>query len=379
MNDQAETWVWGYADAVRNFCKKYFPRDPQILEDMTHNILLRISQRDGLDQVGDRSKWMRTVALHECMDCFRELKRNRDRAMVADEISSTLEDVENETDESEKIDPVKVWHSFKRLDPENAKALIRSYSFVRQVFPWIKWHRDAIKGLDQDAKLVATLQDAKRQMEKIHGICTDQDIQKYADSIETGHVCEHTFEVELQYHLKELILSLSIEGLLTELGITNATASGANKPHYNFHRGSIDLDFFDSFEYERILKDGEMEAHIHYYRLRMRILDYVHIPDPLYVLYGVWNRILKKGKYGNRKLLEVLFFAFQKLSQEHMKDDTVESFHDDTFNSLTEETNFETVRVMSYQLNKGYSDLADFIFRKSVHPPKKKTPSTRPH
>jgi len=120
---------------------------------------------------------------------------------------------------------------------------------------------------------------------------------------------------------------------------------------------------------------SEGDPEVFYWNSR-RILAFVHDdPDQLYVLYRVWNRILRKGregKYGNRKLLEIFLFAFKKtMAAEEDKD-----WDWDIFDSLTEETNLETLRVMSYQLNKGYSELADFIYRKSVYPRKRKTMPT---
>jgi len=332
MNDQAESWVWGYADTVRNFCKKYFPRDPQILEDMTHNILLRISQRDGLDQVGDRSKWMRTVALHECMDYFRELKRNRDRAMVADENLSTLEEVENETDESEKIDPMKVWHSFKRHDPEKAMVLYQSFWFVQSAFNQILGQRRFYMDCNLCDKALADLRDITKRLEK------NSPSEKYFGRSP----------------------SLFIYKQIREL------AQRTVKEFGDFGRG-IKLFFYDSRFPPLGSKSWFHSCYV------PGPLDFIlAIPDPLYVLYRIWNQILKKGrkgKYGNRKLLETLLFAFKKIEQNPLN----------ILSSLTEEKNLETLRVMSYQLNKAYSSLADFIYRVSVHPPKKKTLSTRPH
>jgi hypothetical protein len=102
---------------------------------------------------------------------------------------------------------------------------------------------------------------------------------------------------------------------------------------------------------------------IRYYSKRPLDLTLL-VPEPLYVLYRIWNRILTKGregKYGNRKMLEMLLLAYKKM--------TAGNKYVDTLNSLTEETNFETLRTMSYRLNKGYSELADFIFEMSIHPP----------
>lgn len=394
MNNQAKNWVWDYEKKVTIICKTFFRRDSAAAEDVAHDVLVKLSQKDGLDQVRNRSAWISASAHNECRDYFRKLNRQpgwrggpfEDPGMGGDEKLSdakldkrareSAEDVENKTDgpdskdEPEKMDPLKCWLSFKRHDPDRAAALIRSSSFVRQAFPEIKWNRGSLKGIDQEAKLHATLQDAKRQMKKIFGTCTDQDIQKYADSIETERDRKFDFEVRSQYHIRKLIGMLSLDDYLAGMGIINVASKGAKKPDYNYHRGSISLDLWDGFT-----------TRTYIYHLRMRILDFIHVdPDPLYVLYRIWNRILRKGregKYGNRKLLEVLLFAFKKIAQERLKhNDTVESLHDDTFNSLTEETNFETLRTMSYRLNKGYSKLADFIFRKSVRPPKRKTTPT---
>jgi len=403
MNDQAKNWVWDYEKNVTIICKTFFRRDSATAEDVAHDVLLRISQRDGLDQVGDRSKWIRTVAYHECMDYFRKLNRHPDwkgesledpgvggdeklsDAKLDKEARGSAEHIENETDrpepkdEPEKTDPVKRWRSFERRDPDTAAALTRSLFFVTQAFSWIKLYRVFLEQCEQVVKLLATLQDAKRRMEKIFGTCTDQDIKKYAGSIKTERDRKFDFEVILQYHIRKLVRLLSMDDFLADIGIIKVASKGAKKPYYNYHRGSISLDLSASF----VLKGDVMKVYA-YHHYHMRIRDFIHVdPDPLYVLYRIWNRILRKGregKYGNRKLLEVLLFAFKKIAQERLKhNDTVESLHDDTFNSLTEETNFETLRTMSYRLNKGYSELADFIFRKSVRPPKKKTPSTRPH
>jgi len=392
MNDQAKNWVWDYEKNVTIICKTFFRRDPDDAEDVAHNVLLRISQRDGLDQVGDRSKWIRTVAYHECMDYFRKLNRHPDwkgesledpgvggdeklsDAKLDKEASGSAEDIENETDgpdskdASEKIDPVKCWRSFERRDPDRAAALNRSFFFVTQAFSSIKLYRDFLEQAEQVVKLLATLQDAKRRMEKIFSTCTDQDIKKYAGSVETERDRKFDFEVILQYHIRKLIRLLSVADSLADIGIIRVASKGAKGPYYNYHRGSVSLYLYYSF----VLKGDVMKASAcHHYRMRTR--DFIHVdPDPLYVLYRIWNQLLRKGgggKYGNRKLLKVMLFAFKKKEQALLK-------HYDTFNSLTEKMNFETLRTMSYRLNKGYSELADFIFRKSVRPPKRKTTPT---
>ena len=371
MNNQAKNWVWDYEKNVTIICKTFFRQDSAAAEDVAHDVLLRISQRDGLDQVGDRSKWIRTVAYHECMDYFRNLKRNQiwmGKPFEDPGVGAYETDGPDSKDASEKIDPVKCWRSFERRDPDRAAALNRSFFFVTQAFSSIKLYRDFLEQAEQVVKLLATLQDAKRRMEKIFSTCTDQDIKKYAGSVETERDRKFDFEVILQYHIRKLIRLLSMDDFLADMGIIKVASKGAKKPYYNYHRGSISLDLCYSF----VLKGDVMKASA-YHHYHMWIRDFIHVdPDPLYVLYRIWNRILRKGsggKYGNRKLLEVLLFAFKKIAQALLK-------HDDTFNSLTEETNFETLRTMSYRLNKGYSELADFIFRKSVRPPKRKTSPT---
>ena len=400
MNNQAESWVWNYAETVEKFCKKYFPQDTQTAKDMAHDVLVKLSQKEGLDQVGDRSSWIRMVAYHECMDYFRELKRKRvwkadtfeDPGEGADEKLSdakldmeaggSAEDIENEADgpdskdESEKIDPMEVWRSFKRYDPDRAAALIRSSFYVNLAFSGIRWWRNSLNGIGQDIKLIAILQDVKQRIEKIFGTCTDQDIKKYADSIGTGRERKFDTEVlssyEIHYHIKQLIKFFRLDEFLADIGIKKVAQNVMMIPDYVFQRSSVPIDFFTTSS----VKDDVF----HYFQYRMRTRDFIHVdPDPLYVRYRIWNRILRKGregKYGNRKLLKVLLFAFQKIAQERLKDDTMEYLDDDTFNSLTEETNFETLRTMSYRLNKEYSKLADFIYRKSVRPLKRKTTPT---
>jgi len=392
VNNQANNWVWNYAETVEDFCMKYFPQDPQTAKDVTHDVLVKLSQKDGLDQVGDRSSWIRMVAYHECMDYFKELKRNgvwksgafEDPGTGTDEELSdekldkeargSTEDIENETDGPdskdafEKIDPVEVWRSFQRRDPGRVAALTRSFFFVTQAFSSIKLYRDFLEQTEQVVKLLDTLQDAKPWMEKIFGTCTDQDIKKYAGSVETERDRKFDFDVILQYHIRKLIRLLSVADSLADMGIIRVASKGAKGPYYNYHRGSVSLYLYYSF----VLKGDVMKASTcHHYRMRTR--DFIHVdPDPLYVLYRIWNQILRKGrggKYGNRKLLKVMLFAFKKKEQALLK-------HYDTFNSLTKETNFETLRTMSYRLNKGYSELADFIFRKTVRPPKRKTTPT---
>jgi len=325
---------------------------------------------------------MRMAARNECMDYFRKLKRNQalmarlfkdswvgvdeklSEVKLDKEASGSTEDAENKTDESEKINPVECWLYFKRHDPDRAAALLRSLFFVIQVFDSMELYRDFLESAEQVVKLLATLQDAKRRMEKIFDTCTDQGIKKYADSTETERRRELDFAVMLQYHIRELIRLLSIDDRLVNVGIIRVASKGAKKP-YNYHRASISL--YLSY----VLKGDVMKSSVcHHYRMRIRDFIYVD-PDPLYMLYRIWNRILRKGtegKYGNRKLLEVLLSAFKKMTADR------KGF--DIFNSLTEETKRETLRTMSYRLNKGYSKLADFIFRKSVRPPKRKTTPT---
>lgn len=367
MNNQAKNWVWDYEKNVTIICKTFFRQDSAAAEDVAHDVLLRISQRDGLDQVGDRSKWIRTVAYHECMDYFRNLKRNQiwmGKPFEDPGVGAYETDGPDSKDASEKIDPVKCWRSFERRDPDRAAALLRSLFFVIQVFDSMELYRDFLESAEQVVKLLATLQDAKRRMEKIFDTCTDQDIKKYADSTETERRRELDFAVMLQYHIRELIRLLSIDDRLADVGIITVASKGAKKP-YNYHRASITL--YLSY----VLKGDVMKSSVCHHS-RMRIRDFIHVdPDPLYVLYRIWNRILRKGregKYGNRKLLEVLLSAFKKMTADW------KGF--DIFNSLTEETKRETLRTMSYRLNKGYSELADFIFRKSVRPPKRKTSPT---
>ena len=423
VNNQANNWVWDYLDTVRNFCKKYFPQDPPTVEDMTHSLLLRISQRDGLDQVKDRSKWMRTAARNECMDYFRELKRHpdwkgeplEDPGVGADEelldekldkgVRESIYDIESETDapdsknELEKIDPIKFWSSFKRRDPQMAAALKRSLFFVAQAFSSIKLDRVALEEAEQVAKLLAVLQDAKRRTDKICGTFADQAFQDYEktlaalqdarrradkrrDTITKSLLkyCAHFLGVERDL---ELTIVKNVEDQLKEvLGSVGAFLRWEKK---NGPFPWSELRLFDEGDGEH---DSRSPIIFHFTDVTLlrsphrefnwnsrRIRAFVHSdPDPLYVLYRIWNQILKKGregregKYGNRKLLKNLFFVFKKMTEGR------EDF--DIFSSLTEETNFETLRTMSYRLNKGYSELADFIFRKSVHPPKSITPPT---
>ena len=392
MNNQANNWVWKYEKNVTIICKNFLRPDSAAAEDVAHDVLLRISQRDGLDQVGDRSSWIRTAAYHECMDYFRESKRHpvwkgepfKDLGVRMDEKLSdakldkeargTAKDIENETDgpdskdESEKIDPVKVWHSFERHDPDRATALYRSLHFVDQAFDGIKGDRRGFIREEQIKKTLVALKDAKRRTEKIFGTFTDQVFQEYADSIGTERVWYFDVGVIFQYRIRELIRWIESDSYLPEPTMSDDDFKGISiqgpvppdEVLIHSHSGFKLFGFLDYME------DGDSEGFFWYSRRRR---DFFHVdPDPLYVLYRVWNRILRKGrerKYGNRKLIRVLLFAFKKITA--VRKDI------DIFNSLTEETNFETLRTMSYGLNKGYSELADFIFRKSVRPPKRKT------
>jgi len=362
MNDQAKNWVWKYEDDIRIVCKKLFSQTPQTEEDMVQEVLLRISQRKGLGRVGDRTSWIYKVAKNECMNYFRELKRHPDwngesledpgvradeeisDARLDKEAGGSAEDTENKTDEPEKIDPMKVWRSFKRHDPDRAAALERSLWFVASSLAHIRGQQRYNTDYRLCRKALAALRDITRRMEKKPSF--KKSVSFFGQHSPSAFICQQIREIvqETKRGIGDPVLGTTI--FLIDRGFTAGSPIDRTSPCF--------------------IK----------YHIRRAKDVIVIVPDPLYVLYRIWNRILKKGKYGNRKLLKVLFFAFQKLAQEHMKDDTVESFHDDTFNSLTEETNFETLRVMSYQLNKGYSDLADFIFRKSVRPSKRKTAPT---
>jgi DNA-directed RNA polymerase specialized sigma24 family protein len=398
MSDKAKSWVWDYEKNVKIVCKKLFPQALQTEKDMVHEVLLRIAQRNGLDQVGDRSSWIYTVAYNECMNYFRELKRRSggkdgqferhccgycglafgSMAEIKDHIKENpehneglrfgavhqagprpdyhlprgddddsgveseagLEDVEHETDESEKIDPMKIWDSFQRHEPDRTAALEQSLSFVAWSFGQIRGQRRYNTDYRLCRKMLATLRDITRRLERKPSF--KQSVSFFGQHSPIAHVCQQIRE------------------------IVQETQEGIGNPVPDMTIYFVDRRFTTGPQIDR------MNPYFIEYHIR-RPKDFtVIVPDPLYVLYRIWNRILRKGtegKYGNRKLLKVLFFAFQKIAQEHIKDDTVKSFHDDTFNSLTEETNFETLRVMSYQLNKGYSGLADFIFEISIHPP----------
>jgi hypothetical protein len=384
MNDQAGDWVWEFLNYGIIICKAFFHGDSVAAEEVALDVLVKLSQRKDSDKILNKRAYISKAMRYGCLDYSRKLKQNQvcmarlfeDPGVGADEklldakldkeVSGSTEDAENKTDEPEKIDPVKWWRFYKR-DPDRVEALIRSLFFVSQAFHEIKSNRDFFKGNDQADKLFATLQDVKQQLEKIFGPFTDLDIQKYGDSIGAVHSSEFDFEKESHYSIRELIESLPL-GLADE-GIKCFTSKGTKKLYHNYNRGAVLLTFYVPYE----LKDGAMKGdagNTYVCHHRMRIRDFIDVDrDPLYVLYRVWNRILRKGKqgkYGNRKLLKVLFRAFKNMTAGW------EAF--DIFDSLTEETNYETLRIMSlYRFNKGYSELADFIYKKSVHPPKKRT------
>lgn len=405
MNDQTNNWVWDYEKHVMSLCKTFFGRDTATIEDVTHNVLVKLSQKAGLDQIRNRAAWIRTSARNECLNYSNELRRQRvlreglfeSPPVGADEklsdekldkeargIAEVIDNVVGEpdsNDETGKIDPVKAWHSYKRRDPDMAAQLIRSSRFVREAFDEIRWWRRSVSGLDQEAKLVATLFDAKQMIENILGTCTDEAIKEYADSIRsggTGNIMEDEFNISLQYHIRQIIESFSLDDFFEFAGIDEIAPNWAKKSSWALmiQRSSVTIDLFDC----ATLEGGGVTGQFYHYRMRIR--DFIHSdPDPLYVLYRVWNRILRKGrkgKYGNRKLLETLLFAFKEVVKAPLNDDTVEYVLDNTFNSLTEKTNLETLRTMSYRLTSGYSKLADYIYRKSVRHARQSRPPQSP-
>ena len=356
MNNQANNWVWKYEKNVTIICKNFLRQDSAAAEDVAHDVLLRISQRDGLDQVGDRSKWIRTVAYHECMDYFRKLNRHPDwkgepledpgvggdeklsDAKLDKEARGSAEDIENETDrpepkdEPEKTDPLNWYRALVNHDPEKAVALERSLAFVSSAFGQIRGQRYWDMENRYCRKMLAALRDVTRRSKK--KLAFEQNI-------------DHSSIFIIQQKIRELIQSTE-----EDLDIGDPTPDRTI--------------FFRDFRFENRLNpySKHRKAYFIEYYIQ-RVQDFiVLVPDTLYVLYRIWNQILRKGrkgKYGNRKMLKMLLLAYKRMTP------AGQIF--ETLNSLTEETNFETLRTMSKRLNKGYSELADFIFKISIHPP----------
>jgi len=384
VNNQAKNWVWDYEKNVTIICKTFFRQDSAAAEDVAHDVLVKLSQKDGLDQVRNRSAWISESARNECLDYFRKLNRQsgwRDGPFehlrvepdeklsdekLDKEARKNAKDLENETDrpdpkvEPEKIDPLNCYRSLVSHEPKKAVALDRSFYFVTSAFGQIRGMRHYYMEYERIRNVLAALRDVKRRSEKILGIkpplMKDNFAQKamsmtaflskdrwreyfgFHSNIYAGHFNQQPLSFFIQQQIRELIRR-------TEKGL-----------------GDFEPDLIIA------LNDPRFANRLNPYFIRyysQRPLDLtLLVPDPLYVLYRIWNRILRKGregKYGDRKMLEMLLLAYKKM--------TAGNKYIDTLNSLTEETNFETLRTMSYRLNKGYSEFADFIFEMSIHPP----------
>ena len=342
MNDQAKSWVWGYADTVRNFCKKYFPGNSQNVEDMAHDVLVNLSQKDGLDQVLDKEAWIVVSTHNECIDYFRKLKRHPDwkgesleeLGVGADEKLSDAKLDKEARGSAEKIDPLHYCQSLLKYEPKKSEALHQSFFYVSGALGQIRGMQHCLMDIEKIRKVLAALRDIKGRSEK-----TLSNIE-YVHSSPWGE----------RYNFQPL--SIFIQQQIGELVLRTESALRVAKPN-------MAIDFGDP-RFPVI-----MDPHFIRYYSRWPRCFIGPVPNEFYVLWGIWNRILRKGgKYGNRKLLKKLLLGYKKLYAGYK--------YIDTFNSLTEETNFETMRVMSYRLNKlnkGYSELADFIFNITINPP----------
>jgi len=341
MNDQAKNWVWDHGELVTIICKKFFREDFTAAEDVAQDVLLKLSQKDGLDQVLDKEAWIVVSTHNECIDYFRKLKRHpdwkgeslEDPGMGADEKLSDAKLDKEARGSAEKIDPLHYCQSLLKYEPKKSEALDQTFFYVLEAFGQIRGTQHFLMDIERIRKVLAALRDIKGRSEKI---LSDIDIH-------WGLWDErHNFQplsIFIQQQIRELVRR-------TEEDLAVA-------------RPNMVIDFGDP-RFPAI-----MDPHFIRYYSRWPRCFIGPVPNEFYVLWGIWNRILKrKGKYGNRKLLKKLLLGYKKLYAGYK--------YIDTFNSLTEETNLETMRVMSYRLNKlnkGYSELADFIFDITINPP----------
>jgi hypothetical protein len=336
MNDQAKNWFCDYAEKIAEkikiICISYFPRDPETAKDVTQDILLKLSKSDKLDEIDNKNAWVSAVTRNACMDHFRKLRQENKKLKRI--LKHDLEHSRSKFDKRRKIDPLRYLQLFVRDEFQKSEELDRSFFYVLEAFGQIRGMQRSLMDIERIGKVLAALRDIGGQSEKI------------LSNIEYVHSSpwneRHNFQplsAFIRQQIKELVRR-------TEAGL----AVG---------RPNMLIDFGDP-RFPIIL-----DPHLIRYYSRWPRCFIGPVPNEFYVLWGIWNRILRKeGKYGNRKLLKKLLLGYKKLYAGYK--------YIDTFNSLTEETNFETMRVMSYRLNKlnkGYSELADFIFNITINPP----------
>lgn len=225
----------------------------------------------------------------------------------------------------------------EELEPEIRRGLELSLEYVYHLYKIRDEIRLDRKKYDRIFRTLDILHDTKKKIEYVLRRVSDKDIQRYK------YLKKHKDPFKLTKPEKEEIekfkkdyFKINIHKKLYEL-INEVDNIIYSNPHFNslipIH--SSFSDFYDQIPKIRIY------------------------PEKL--LFNIWHKAFRKGKYRDNKSIVRILFEFKEKTK-----GTEKEF---LFNSINENTNFETLRKKSCYNNAGkkkfYDKLAGFIYQKS--------------
>lgn len=343
-----------YEGPVFRVASKFTPA-PQEAEDLTMEILMKAISRRGGCKTKNVDGWVHALATNYCKDRYRATKTKKALKTIA--ISDAAPDLSTEGREGIETVPAAqikypFFHQLKATAPDIATGLERSLEMVHDFFAVITILRkeqksfkpllDARQALDACwAKVEEALPPPpsdvffaykayKTKARDQFGNRSREGAAKYRAYEAAAQIFNHLFEDSLE--LGHVIRSHPIN---FGVGLERQT-------------GAVDL-FCVSF----VRRVGSR------YGLAHDRLDLIGIKvDALKLLYNIWTRALRKGKYQNRRLLENLLVEFRE-----MKRGTELAY---IFSPLDRDKSMESLRTKAlYGLTEITNDLAAYIFRGS--------------